>query len=126
MDDQSVKLDVDVEIKTGKYLKKPSLGFSLCYVFGGKFLAGSFLKLVQDCFIFIGPYLLDKLITFIKDKEQNVFVGLFYTSLFFICSLIQSFVLQHYFHRMFIVGTRVRTALMNIVYKKVFAFYVFD
>ncbi len=100
------------------YIKKPSLGFCLCYVFGGKFLAGSFIKFIQDCFIFIGPYLLDKLITFIKDKDQNLLVGLFYTFLLFICSLIQSFVLQHYFHRMFIVGTRVRTSLMNIIYKK--------
>lgn len=109
---------VEVEIKNGKYLKKPSLGISLCKVFGGKFLAGSFIKFVQDCFLFTGPFLLDKLISFIKDREQNILVGLFYTALLFICSLIQSFVLQHYFHRMFIVGTRIRTALMNVIYKK--------
>ena len=59
-----------------------------------------------------------KLITFIKDKEQNIQIGIFYAILLFLCSLIQSFVLQHYFHRMFVVGARIRTAIMNIVYRK--------
>ncbi len=101
-----------------KRIKKPSLGVCLCKVYAGKFLAGAFIKLVQDLLLFVSPILLDKIITFIKDKEQNIQVGLFYTLLLFLTSLIQSFALQHYFHRMFIVGARIRTSIMNIVYKK--------
>lgn len=45
-------------------------------------------------------------------------IGLFYTALLLICSLIQSFVLQHYFHRMFIVGSRIRTSIIGCIYEK--------
>lgn len=110
---------VDVSFKGSvKKVKKPSLGKCLCKVYAGKFLAGSFIKLIQDLLLFVSPILLDKIITFIKDKEQNIQVGLFYTLLLFLTSLVQSFALQHYFHRMFIVGARIRTSVMNIVYKK--------
>ena len=108
---------VDVAYKGTK--KKPSFGLAVIKVFKGKFLAGSMLKLIYDLFQFAGPMILDKLIKFIKEKEQNILVGLFLTLLLFFCSLIQSFVLQHYFHRMFIVGARIRTTIMNTVYKKV-------
>ena len=119
--EEEIKLteNVDVSFKgTFKKLKKPSLAFCLCRVFGGKFLAGAFIKFVQDMLLFVSPILLDKLITFVKDKEQNIQVGLFYTLILFLTALIQSFALQHYFHRMFIVGARIRTSIMNIVYKK--------
>ena len=99
-------------------MKRPSFAKCLCKVYCGKFLAGAFIKLVHDLLLFVSPILLDKLISFIKDKEQNIQVGLFYTFLLFLTSLIQSFALQHYFHRMFIVGARIRTSVMNIVYKK--------
>ena len=45
-------------------------------------------------------------------------MGLFYATLLFITSLIQSFVLQHYFHRMVIVNARIRTSIIGCVYKK--------
>ena len=115
----------------------------MCRVFGGKFIAGSFLKLGHDILIFAGPVLLRyeykkyqfiifliydyvkciiifrKLIDFVNNKEQSVQIGLFYTVLMIVCSQTQSFLLQHYFHRMLIVGTRIRTSVMNIIYKKV-------
>jgi hypothetical protein len=56
----------------------------LCKVYGGKFLAGASIKLIQDLLLFASPILLDKLINFIKDKDQNIQVGLFYTFLLFI------------------------------------------
>ena len=101
-----------------KKIKKPSFAICLAKVYGGKFLAGSFIKLIQDLLIFAGPIILDRLIKFVKQRNQHMMVGIFYTCLLFLCSLLQSFVLQHYFHRMFIVGSRIRTAIMNIVYKK--------
>jgi ATP-binding cassette subfamily C (CFTR/MRP) protein 1 len=52
--------------------------------------------------------------------NENIQVGLFYTILLFLTSFLQSLALHLYFHRMFIVGARVRTAIMNLIYKKVY------
>lgn len=111
-------------VRTPKKPKKPSLTVCLIKTFGGKFFAGAFIKVIQDCMLFVGPLILDKLITFVKSSNDNgensdASVGYFYTGLLFITALIQSFALQHYFHRMFIVGARVRTSVMNLIYKKV-------
>lgn len=108
----------EVKVKSAKKLEEPSLVWTLVQVFGGKFIAGSFIKLVHDILLFAGPILLNKLIGFVKDKDQDLSVGIFYTFLIFYTAFIQSFALQHYFHRMFIVGGRIRTAIMNAIYNK--------
>ena len=101
-------------------LNKPSFGLALIKVFRGKFLAGSLLKIIYDLFQFVGPIILDKLIKFIKDKNQNLMVGIFLTAILFLSSFIQSLILQHHNQYMFIVSIRIRTAIMNVIYKKVF------
>ena len=58
------------------------------------------------------------IINFIKDKDQNFIVGLFLTILLFVSSTLQSLILQHYYFRMYLVGGRIRTALVNMIYKK--------
>lgn len=45
-------------------------------------------------------------------------MGLFYTALLFFSSLVQSFVLQHYFNRMIIVNSRIRTSVVGLIYQK--------
>ena len=45
--------------------------------------------------------------------------GYFYAVLLFVSAIIQSLVLQHYFHRCFVVGMHLRTAIISIVYNKV-------
>ncbi|RNA36438.1 multidrug resistance-associated 1 [Brachionus plicatilis] len=117
-EEQKLTETPQVKIKGEKKVKKPSFTLCLCRVYAGKFLAGSFIKLIQDILLFVGPVILDKLLNFIKDKDQNVTVGFFYTALLFLSAFIQSFVLQHYFHRMFIVGSRIKTSTTNLVYKK--------
>jgi ATP-binding cassette subfamily C (CFTR/MRP) protein 1 len=101
-----------------KSAKEPSLIFILIKVFGGKFFAGTLLKLLTDLLSFSGPLILDLIINFIKDKEQNMIVGLFLTILLFITTFSQSLILQHYYFRMYLVGARVRTALVNMIYRK--------
>jgi ABC-type multidrug transport system fused ATPase/permease subunit len=122
--DEQVELtSPNVTIKDPTKLKKPSLTFCIIRTFGGKFMAGAFIKVVQDLLMFTGPIILDKLITFVKEShkegsKQSITVGIFYTLLLFLTALIQSFALQHYFHRMFIVGARIRTSTTNLIYKK--------
>jgi hypothetical protein len=98
---------------------KPSLFLCLFKVFGGKFLAGSILKLVADVLSYAGPVLLHLIINFINDSEQILSVGLFLTALLFAATLVQSLLVQHYYIRMYLVGQRMRTALILLVYKKV-------
>nr|UOU03337.1 ATP-binding cassette subfamily C1-6 [Brachionus rubens] len=105
----------ETEVKSS--VKEPSLLWCLVKIFKGKFLAGAFLKLLQDILTMVGPTILDYLIKFVKNKNE-IEVGLFYTGLLFLSSVIQTLLLQHYFHRMFIVGARVRTALMGLIYRK--------
>jgi hypothetical protein len=91
----------------------------LIKIFHGKFLAGSFLKLVQDLLGFVGPRILNSLISFTQDPKQREEVGYLFVFLLMFSSIIQSLVVQHYFHRMFIVGGRIRTSLIGLIYKKV-------
>jgi ATP-binding cassette, subfamily C (CFTR/MRP), member 1 len=58
------------------------------------------------------------LINFTKDKSQPAILGYFYTVLIYVSALIQTVLFNHYAHRMFIVGSRVRTGLMGLIYKK--------
>nr|QUF59451.1 ATP-binding cassette transporter Abcc1-6-2 [Brachionus angularis] len=99
-------------------IKEPSLLFCLVKMLYGKFLAGAFMKLIQDVLTFVGPIILDLLIKFTKEKSQKPIVGYFLTGLLFFCSVLQTFLVQHYFHRMFIVGARVKTSLMGLIYRK--------
>lgn len=59
------------------------------------------------------------IINFIKDKDQKMSVGFFLTILLFLSSFAQSVIMQHYFFRMYLVGGRIRTSLVNMIYKKV-------
>ena len=83
-------------------IKEPSLLLCMAKVFGAKFLCGAFLKLIQDMLIFVGPMVLELLIKFTKNKEQDNIVGYFYTFVIFFSAIFQSFTLQHYFHKMFV------------------------
>ncbi len=99
------------------------------------------LKLVQDILLLTAPTILGYLkklklfgnvflvylifslfnrflIDFIADKRQSAYMGYFYAITLFFMSTLQTLFLQHYFYRMFIVSARIRTALMNMIYKK--------
>lgn len=57
------------------------------------------------------------LINFITNKE-SMWKGYFYAILLFITALLQTIVLSQYFNRMFLVGLRMRTALIAAIYRK--------
>ncbi|RNA37147.1 multidrug resistance-associated 1 isoform X3 [Brachionus plicatilis] len=99
-------------------IKKPSLLWCLIKIFNGKFIAGSFLKLIQDGLTMVGPTILNLIIKFVENKDSDVQLGYFYMGLLFFSSVLQTILLQHYFHQMFIVGARVRSSLMGLIYRK--------
>ena len=59
------------------------------------------------------------LISFTKNKEEPMWKGYMYTALMFLVALIQSLILHQYFHRCFLTGMRIRTAIIAAIYKKV-------
>lgn len=54
-----LKAGSDTDLKKVGKIRQPSLIICLWKVFGGKFLAGTFLKLVQDILSFSSPILLE-------------------------------------------------------------------
>ncbi|XP_060645841.1 multidrug resistance-associated protein 1 isoform X12 [Drosophila nasuta] len=89
--------------------------------FGGIFLFGSFFKLIADVLTFAQPQVLSLIIGYVEAFEttpQPEWKGILYSVLLFVLASIQTFILAQYFHRMFIVGLRIRTALINCIYRK--------
>jgi hypothetical protein len=60
-----------------------------------------------------------KIIDFIKDKDQSVFIGYLFSILMFLSSIIQVFFINNFMHRIFVISMRVSSACMILVYKKV-------
>ncbi|XP_017115600.1 multidrug resistance-associated protein 1 isoform X6 [Drosophila elegans] len=89
--------------------------------FGGVFLFGSLMKLFTDVLTFAQPQVLSLIIGFVEAHEtdpQPEWKGIMYSVLLFVLAAAQTFILGQYFHRMFIVGLRIRTALINAIYRK--------
>ncbi|XP_043579583.1 multidrug resistance-associated protein 1 isoform X3 [Bombus pyrosoma] len=101
-----------------EYKKKTSsVLLPLCKAFGATFLFGAALKFVQDIVIFTSPQILRLLIDFIE-KPGPLWKGYFYAVLLLLTATFQTLVLSQYFHRMLLVGLRVRTALIAAIYRK--------
>ncbi|XP_017065419.2 multidrug resistance-associated protein 1 isoform X4 [Drosophila eugracilis] len=89
--------------------------------FGGVFLFGALMKLFTDVLTFAQPQVLSLIITFVEAQEtvaEPEWKGILYAVLLFVLAAAQTFILGQYFHRMFIVGLRIRTALINAIYRK--------
>lgn len=110
--------------KSSKFKKPSSVLPSICKSFGGVFLFGSFLKLMNDLLMFASPQILKLVISFVDAKydpeavEEPLWHGILYSVLLFIVAALQTFFLGQYFQRMMVVGLRIRTALINAIYRK--------
>ncbi|KAJ8253888.1 hypothetical protein COCON_G00205000 [Conger conger] len=78
----------------------------------------SFYKIIHDILMFMGPLILRLLIEFVNDSSAPSWRGYFYTSLLFVCTCVQTLILQKYFHVCFITGMRLRSAIVGAVYRK--------
>uniref|UniRef100_A0A3B5LYX7 ATP-binding cassette, sub-family C (CFTR/MRP), member 2 n=1 Tax=Xiphophorus couchianus TaxID=32473 RepID=A0A3B5LYX7_9TELE len=85
--------------------------------FKGLLIESAFFKLLQDLLAFASPQLL-LMISFTQDKNSYAWEGYLYAVLLLVVALLQSLFLQQYFQRCFVLGMKVRTALMAAVYKK--------
>ncbi|CAF93260.1 unnamed protein product, partial [Tetraodon nigroviridis] len=117
-EDRMVEESEILIVKKQAKTKEPSLFWALCLTFGPYFLISCLYKLIQDVLMFIGPEILRLLINFVNNPEAPSWQGYFYTSLLFVCTTVQSLVLQKYFHVCFVSGMRLRTAIIGAVYRK--------
>lgn len=105
-------------------LKTVSIMPPIMRAFGGVFLFGSMMKLFCDVLTFAQPQVLRMVIQFVEAyADENLepepqWKGICYAVLLFAIATAQTFILGQYFHRMFIVGLRTRTALINAIYRK--------
>ncbi|XP_072225794.1 multidrug resistance-associated protein 1 isoform X2 [Leuresthes tenuis] len=104
--------------KSPRKTKEPSLFLALCLTFGPYFLISCLYKAIQDILMFVGPEILRLLIRFVNDSSAPSWQGYFYTALLFLCTCVQSLILQRYFHVCFVSGMRLRTAIIGAVYRK--------
>ncbi|XP_044229320.1 canalicular multispecific organic anion transporter 1 [Thunnus albacares] len=86
--------------------------------FKGILIESAFFKLLQDLLAFVSPQLLKLMISFTQDKSRYTWEGYLYAVLLLVVALLQSLFLQQYFQRCFVLGMKVRTAIMAAVYKK--------
>ncbi|KAK5854000.1 hypothetical protein PBY51_015104 [Eleginops maclovinus] len=86
--------------------------------FKGLLLESAFFKLLQDLLAFASPQLLKLMISFTQDKSRYTWEGYLYAVLLLLVALLQSLFLQQYFQRCFVLGMKVRTAIIAAVYKK--------
>ncbi|XKL66874.1 hypothetical protein PGB90_010294 [Kerria lacca] len=114
---RSDREEMNVEYKALKSNEIASILSPLRIIFGGSFLFGAFLKIIQDSLTFVSPQVLSLLIDFVNGNEP-VWRGYLYVFLLFIVAVLQTLLLSQYFHRMSIIGLQIRTALVSIIYKK--------
>lgn len=81
-------------------------------------IESAFFKLLQDLLAFASPQLLKLMISFTQDKSRYTWEGYLYAVLLLVVAILQSLFLQQYFQRCFVLGMKVRTAIMAAVYKK--------
>ncbi|EZA61102.1 hypothetical protein DMN91_004524 [Ooceraea biroi] len=107
-------LRTDVKVIT----KKTTLLYLLHQCFGWEFYAVGILKFISDCSGFMGPMLLNKLIGFIEDKKEPISYGYLYASLMILSAIIGAFCNTHFTFWMSVVGLKIRTAIVTLVYRK--------
>jgi ATP-binding cassette, subfamily C (CFTR/MRP), member 1 len=111
------KSSASVNFGSTKPKKTASILPALVKAFGSTFLFGSCLKLFQDVLTFASPQVLRLIIDFVGGDEP-AWRGYLYAGLLFGIASTQTLFLAQYFHRMFLVGLRIRTALISAIFRK--------
>ncbi|KAL9964380.1 hypothetical protein ACROYT_G028012 [Oculina patagonica] len=100
--------------------RKPSLVRAIGKVFWQNFLAAAFFKIANDSVQFVQPQLLNLLIEYVEDRENKLAVwkGYIFAVAMFLTAIVQSFLLQYYFHHCYLLGMKLKTAMLGLIYEK--------
>lgn len=102
----------------------PSLYNAMKRTYWKEVVATAWIKLFNDSLHFVGPFLLNKIIRYAKEREDGVrghqheFWGYFYAVTMVMSSFFQAFLMAHYFQKGYRSGMRMRSALILMAYKK--------
>uniref|UniRef100_A0AC35TYJ0 Multidrug resistance-associated protein lethal(2)03659 n=1 Tax=Rhabditophanes sp. KR3021 TaxID=114890 RepID=A0AC35TYJ0_9BILA len=96
----------------------PSILWPIFKTFRLTFIGGGLYKLMFDLLQFVSPQLLSKLIYFIEDKNQPLWIGVVIAFCMFLVALLQSMIINQYFRNMFQLGMNIRSVLISTVYRK--------
>lgn len=99
-------------------LIKPSLIKCLFKLIGGDILWSAFFHLLEIVAIYLGPFVLGETIRFNQNKEASITIGYFFSLLLFLSIFLKAIFSNHHLKFTFITGTKIKTALMGLIYKK--------
>ena len=118
---ESIKTEeMTKELLNLSYEHSPSLGFVLLKMHWPQILSSTILKLTMDVATALGPIILESLIQFIGDPSHTIEWGIILVLALFLKTVFECFSNNHSLHTITITGIRIRTALINLIYKKVF------
>ncbi|XP_029432265.1 multidrug resistance-associated protein 1 isoform X2 [Rhinatrema bivittatum] len=92
---------------------------TLWRVFGAYFLLGTLSLVICDVFLFSIPKTLSLFLEFMKDTEAQVWKGYFYAALLFLLACVQTLFEQRYMYMCCLLGMRLKTAVLGLVYRKI-------
>ncbi|XP_036307045.1 ATP-binding cassette sub-family C member 3 isoform X1 [Pipistrellus kuhlii] len=98
--------------------RKPSFLQALMVTFGPGFTISTCFMLIQDLLSFVNPQLLSILIRFISNPTAPTWWGFLVAGLMFVCSVMQTLILHQYYHCIFVMGLRLRTGIIGVIYRK--------
>ncbi|KAK7488019.1 hypothetical protein BaRGS_00020764, partial [Batillaria attramentaria] len=91
----------------------------LVRTYGWDLMTSFVLKLVCDLLQFVGPLLLDTLIAYTNNKQNEAeWKGYVYACSFFVVSMTTCVIYRQHFHMVMTLGMRIRSALITAVYTK--------
>ncbi|KAM9597584.1 ATP-binding cassette sub-family C member 3 [Trichechus inunguis] len=101
--------------------REPSFLKAMVITFGPTFLISCFFNLIYDLLSFVNPQLLSILIKFISNPSAPTWWGFVVAGLMFVCSVMQTVILNRYYHYIFVIALRLRTAIIGVIYRKALA-----
>ena len=85
--------------------------------FGGSFIVGGILRLLNDILLYMTPLVFRKIIQTIEN-DQPVWQGYFWVVLLFLTATAQVTISNHYFRQTYVAAFQMRTAVICAVYRK--------
>lgn len=108
----------DVTISSGHTRKNKTLISALNTAFGIEYYSIGVLKLLADGFAFVGPMLLNWLVTYMEDPTEPSWHGYVYAAGLFLSTFLGAMCSTHFNYLIQIVGLKIRAAIITSIYRK--------
>lgn len=94
-----------------------SITTAMTKAYGGPFLLSALLRILSDALLLATPLILGALINYVDDGGA-LWKGIFLTITLFLATFLQAVINGQYFFKNFVVGYRIRSGLINSIYRK--------